>query len=309
MSTAGITSTGSQILLLPRASDSLPRKKRLVLGSGASTLRLCSSPEANPPPVEGQASSACHYALPLPPAASCRTLSLSKGEPRCHSTALLTPAAVQEFLEEARARLAALLRVEQGGHQSVDGDCAGEGQAVVRLPDHDGAVLGVRVVAVDKVEVSPVRDAVEGGVGPSLVDLVPAHVGYFQTLRQAAHPARDDAQALVLAALFADAEQRLEAHTDAEEGTAGVDVLTNRLHQVTLAQVAHGVGGSALARHDQDVGRGHILRPAADQRLEAGAGHRPLHAAQVVRAVVDADDVHGLHSNIPASFVSRNGPG
>ena len=78
------------------------------------------------------------------------------------------------------------------------------------------------------------------------------------------------------------------------DGAPGGYVLANGLHQAALAQVTHGVGGGAHARHDEDAGGGRVLRPAADERLEAGAGHGPLHAAQVPRTVIDDHDSHGV---------------
>ena len=58
----------------------------------------------------------------------------------------------------------------------------------------------------------------------------------------------------MVAALVGCGHQGLQAHADAEEGSIGVDVLAQRLNEVTFAQVAHGVGGRADAGQDHHVG-------------------------------------------------------
>ena len=63
---------------------------------------------------------------------------------------------------------------------------------------------------------------------------------------------REYAQTLLTAALFGAFKQRLEAHADAEEWPAGIDVLEQRLNQVARDEVGHRIGGGADAReHDR----------------------------------------------------------
>ena len=81
--------------------------------------------------------------------------------------------------------------------------------------------------------------------------------------------ARQDAEALVLAALLADVEQRLLPHADAEERPPRRDVLADRLHEAAAAQVRHRVGRRADARHDQRLSVLQVRRVRRDQRARA----------------------------------------
>src|SRR5438477_2673329 len=122
----------------------------------------------------------------------------------------------------------------------------GERHAVFCLADHRRLVLRLRVIAVEEVEVAVVRDALEDWVLGALVDAVPAHVGDLLSTRQLLHAAGDDAEALVLAALFAHGQQRLLAHADAEEWPARPDARSYGLDHAVLAELAHRIGNSTL---------------------------------------------------------------
>ena len=95
----------------------------------------------------------------------------------------------------------------------------------------------------------------------------------------------------MVAALVGCRHQGLQAHADAEERSVGGDVLAERLNEVALAQVAHGVGGGADAGQDHHVGvversgHGGDLGPGADP-LD-GAHDR----AQVACVVIQDHDV------------------
>ena len=213
-----------------------------------------------------------------------------------HRHGLTAGGPFEEVAVEAKAGVAALLRVELGGDDVVAGKGAGEGDAVVGLADNAFAVVGRRVVAVDEVEVGVVRYAVEDGVRPASSHLVPAHVRHFQAVGQSQDAAGKDVEAGVLAALLADGQERLEAHADAEVGPAARHEGADGLDEGALAQVAHGVGGGADAGHDDDVRGLDGGGVAGDGGVVAAVGDGALDAAQVAGAVVDDDDSHGSAS-------------
>src|SRR3990170_3219255 len=216
-------------------------------------------------------------------------ISMSDGAASAHRGAGCQP---EEVLVHAQAGGAALLRVELRGHHVVAADHGGERHAVLRLPDDDRGVIGPGVVRVHEIEVRAVRDVVENRVWLHDAHPVPAHVGHLEAVRQAHHPAREDAQAGVFAALLTDVEQRLLAHAHTEEGSSAGDVLTDGRHHVVALQVSHRVGGCAYARNDEGVRPLDVAAAGGDQGLAPGVGDGARYAAEVAGPVVDDYELH-----------------
>ena len=144
----------------------------------------------------------------------------------------------------------------------------------------------------DEVEVSAIVDSIEDRVLLRNEHAVPAHVRNLLPTRQTYDAPLEDTQALVLAALFADVEQRLLTHANAQERPSRRDVFLDRLDKIVLAQVLHGICGRAYARHDQGIGVIKIPSARRDQRPHTGVRDRARHAVQVPSAVVDNNEFH-----------------
>ena len=65
------------------------------------------------------------------------------------------------------------------------------------------------------------------GVSFKLPDLVPAHVGYLQTVRKLLDPAGDNIQAFIFASLLSYRKQHLQADADGEERPSQANQLFN----------------------------------------------------------------------------------
>ncbi len=156
----------------------------------------------------------------------------------------------------------------------------------------------------DEVELGAVRDVGEEGVLVAAGDAVPAHVRHDQVVREAAHLAAQDVEAVVARALVAGGEEDLLPDADAEEGTLLLDRRGDHRRQPARLQVGHRVGGRADAGEDHAVGRQDRRRVVADDVLDPEVAQRVDHAPQVARPVVDDRDHRSLAVSC-SSLVAR----
>ena len=147
-----------------------------------------------------------------------------------------------------------------------------------------------------EIEIRAVWNTCKERVRSAQPNLVPAHVGNRDLLRQTPDDTGNDAEAPVLTALVTHLEQHLQPHADPEEWHTAFDGRPQARHEAELAEMPHGVGSRTDARHDDAICLVERCRiPAHDDR-----GTDPLEriddARQVTGTVVDDDDLHDTPS-------------
>lgn len=197
---------------------------------------------------------------------------------------------MDKLVEELEAGLLAFFGMELGGHHVATTDGSAEGSAVIGFHPDETGVLGDDVIAVNEVEVW-VRfvGRVEGAIGLSDRDLIPAHVGHFERGREieANGAAGEDAEPWVFAKFFAGIEEELHSEADAEEGSLGGDGLTDGIDETAGFEFAHGIGEGSNAREDETFGVEDFVGGLGDVGVPADLSDGIGNGAEVPHLVVD----------------------
>ena len=198
----------------------------------------------------------------------------------------------------------AFFRVELHREARALGQRCGEIDAVMPATDYLARIARRNVVAVYKVETRQVGDAVPQRVIDFLLHFVPAHVRHLemlavfvQVLAEELHGAREQADAINTAVLFAAVEQGLHADTNTEKRT----ILTDFTHLRVKTQATdfgHAIADRTHTREHYAVGFANHAGIAGNQHpTGANVLQRLGHRVQVTHAVIDYR--HCLHQSTP----------
>ncbi len=192
--------------------------------------------------------------------------------------------------QQLQADFLAFFGVKLGGEDVVAPDGGGEGVAIFGAGGDDAGIGGLRVEAVDKIDVAAAGDAaVEGAVGAGDIDLVPADLRDFQTVfnREADHAAGENAQAGGAGVeFFAAVKQRLVTDADTEKWFAGVDEVAGGFQQFLFAEGVDAVIEGADAGQDQAAGVADLFRFLHQADVGTHLEQRFVDAAQVAGTVI-----------------------
>src|SRR5262249_8949043 len=90
----------------------------------------------------------------------------------------------KKVLQDAQAPVLTFLRVKLRGIEVVAPQYRGEFHTIIRRGNHCRRILGCGIVRMHEIGKSAVRNSYEEGASALLLQLVPAHVRHFQTLRR-----------------------------------------------------------------------------------------------------------------------------
>ena len=197
---------------------------------------------------------------------------------------------IHKVLQQLQSDLLAFFRMELGGVDVVAPDGGGEIVAVLGPGGDDGVIHGLRVEAVDVIDVAAGSDAaVQGAIGAGDLEAVPADL---RDLEPGAFGEADDAALEYAEAGGAGIEfltilkQRLVADADAEEGFAGTDEIARGFKQFLFAEGIDAIVEGADAGEHKAGGIADLAGMLHEADGSADLEQRFVDAAQVSGAVI-----------------------
>ena len=213
-----------------------------------------------------------------------------------------------EVLQQLQSHALTFLRVKLSGKDVVLPNGRRKRIAVIRGGGDDAFVRGLRIKAVDEINVAAAfHAAIERAIRARDLDLIPRDLRNFQSglLREPHDAATKNTESRrATIELLAPLEQRLIAHADAEKRFAGLDEIARGFEQLLLAESVDAIVERANAGQHDGLRAAHPFRVLHDLHVCTDLEQRLVDAAQVARTVIkQSNHAHTVKERL--RFASR----